>query len=240
MEHLPSLIRPVVKPNDLIEAHKEVSTLIQHALEKDIDYGVIPGTGDKPALLKPGAERLVRAFGCVARYILVQSEIDHDRIVKWSKKKRDYKTGRYESIDGESFGLYRYVYKCEIHTMDGRLVGDGDGSCSTMETKYIERPRDLENTILKMSQKRALVAATLNAFGLSDRFTQDIEEMGHIQTPPPPPADDVFTGSEEQTKKLTDHLKNMKLDDEKVGAIISGMKGKKRSQLESVMKNVLS
>src|SRR5208337_3655678 len=35
---------------------------------------------------------------------------------------------------------------------------------------------DQINTILKMSQKRALVAATLIVTGLSDHFTQDIED----------------------------------------------------------------
>jgi hypothetical protein len=36
---------------------------------------------------------------------------------------------------------------------------------------------DLVNTILKMAQKRALVAATLIATGLSDYFTQDIDDF---------------------------------------------------------------
>lgn len=37
-------------------------------------------------------------------------------------------------------------------------------------------PHDQGNTILKMAQKRALVAATLNATACSDTFTQDIED----------------------------------------------------------------
>ena len=36
---------------------------------------------------------------------------------------------------------------------------------------------DLANTILKMAQKRALVAATLIATGLSDYFTQDLDDF---------------------------------------------------------------
>ena len=36
---------------------------------------------------------------------------------------------------------------------------------------------DLTNTILKMAQKRALVAATLIATGLSDYFTQDLDDF---------------------------------------------------------------
>jgi hypothetical protein len=37
-------------------------------------------------------------------------------------------------------------------------------------------PADVVNTVLKMSQKRAFVAATLIATGVSDYFTQDIED----------------------------------------------------------------
>ena len=46
-----------------------------------------------------------------------------------------------------------------------------------MENKYVEDPRDRENTVLKMAQKRAFVGVTLNVFGLSDRFTADLEDM---------------------------------------------------------------
>ena len=44
---------------------------------------------------------------------------------------------------------------------------------------------DLENTVLKMADKRALVAATLIATGCSDIFTQDIADD---EDPPEPPA----------------------------------------------------
>jgi hypothetical protein len=58
----------------------------------------------------------------------------------------------------------------------GQVVGDCIGVCSTMESKYVDRPRDCENTALKIAQKRAHVGATLNAFGLSEQFTQDVED----------------------------------------------------------------
>ena len=44
---------------------------------------------------------------------------------------------------------------------------------------------DLDNTVLKMADKRALVAATLIATGCSDIFTQDIADD---EDPPEPPA----------------------------------------------------
>ena len=46
----------------------------------------------------------------------------------------------------------------------------------TVEKEKNENPHSLKNTLEKMADKRALVAATLIATGCSDLFTQDIEE----------------------------------------------------------------
>lgn len=176
-----ALLRPVVSPAELIECQKEVHTLIASALENERDYGVIPGT-KKPTLLKPGAERINLAFGVYPRYTVAEREVNHEIEIPW--KKRSWKWGekRGEKIwseeSGVSLGLYRYVVRCElVKRTDGEVVGEGIGSASTLESKYIDRPRDLENTVLKMAQKRAFVAATLNAYALSDRFTQDMEDI---------------------------------------------------------------
>jgi hypothetical protein len=162
----PALLRPIATPAQFVAAHKEGVELIKNALEYGRDYGHIPKCGPKPALLKPGAERLALAFGCHPRYDVVEQEIDHDRTVTYQKDGRKQ----------EALGLYRYVVRCTLVRGDGTEVGDGIASCSTMESKYVSRPRDCENTALKMASKRALVAAVLNAFGLSDRFTQDVED----------------------------------------------------------------
>jgi hypothetical protein len=53
-----------------------------------------------------------------------------------------------------------------------------------------DRIMDLANTILKMADKRALVAATINATGVSDLFTQDLDDgrgdEREDETPTPP------------------------------------------------------
>src|ERR1700730_1812258 len=49
---------------------------------------------------------------------------------------------------------------------------------------------DLENTGLKMSGKRALVATTLIATGCSDLFTQDLEDRIDDEADPGPAAND--------------------------------------------------
>lgn len=193
----PALVRPVATPTDLIDLHKEVSKLINESLEAGIDYGVVPGTGSKPSLLKPGAERLALAFGAHPEYTPVASEVDHDRLITYTKRKKRWlnrhkndREWEWEEAPGESRGLYRYIYECKLVRHDGRVLGTGQGVCSTMESKYVDRPRDCENTVLKMAQKRAFIAATLNAFGLSNRFTQDVEDM-YEQVPAAAPASEA-------------------------------------------------
>lgn len=176
-----ALMRPVASSADLVALHQETTAILTKALTKGVDYGAIPGTDkDKPVLLKPGAERIVAAFGCYPRYLIHEKEIDHDREVAWCKRKKKWDRGKYageEEQRGISLGLYRYVVICEIvNRATDKVVGQGLGSCSTMESKYVDRPRDCENVVLKMAEKRALVGATLNTFELSGRFDQDLED----------------------------------------------------------------
>lgn len=209
---VPALLRPVATPAALIEAHKEGVDLINRVLQSGVDFGVIPGTGDKPTLLKPGAERLLTAFGTYADPIIIEVEADHDRPVdyrmakwedaksrpskededrlkaeqmgRWRKTPNGWKWQTKHEECGTSIGFYRYVVKCNIvHRQTGAIIASGVGSCSSMESKYIRSPRDYENTILKMAKKRAMIDATLNAFGLSERFTQDVEDLAPSEGP---------------------------------------------------------
>ena len=160
-------LRPISTPKEVVEARNEVSDLIKEALVKGRDYGQVPGTSTKPVLLKAGAELILASFGCRVEYKIIAQEIDHDRINTFKSK-----YGK-----GESKGLYRYTLQALVYSNEGLEVGQGIGSCSSMEGKYISRPADSENTVLKMAKKRSLVDAVLSTFTLSDRFTQDIEEM---------------------------------------------------------------
>ena len=61
----------------------------------------------------------------------------------------------------------------------GAKFQDGDQAVEGQETGRIENPEpyDLVNTLQKMAQKRALVAAVLVATGASEFFTQDMEDL---------------------------------------------------------------
>lgn len=188
------LLRPVAPVGDIIRAQEETRDFIARALQVGRDYGVIPGTErkdkdgkdiSKKNLLKAGSERVCAGFGVRPDYQVLEQEIDHDREVPWKKSKKVWlnrhkgdREFRWEDTTGFSTGLYRYVVLCTlIHVESGVIVGSGIGSCSTMEGKYVDRPRESENTVLKMAKKRAFVDATLTTFGLSDAFTQDLEDM---------------------------------------------------------------
>ena len=61
------------------------------------------------------------------------------------------------------------------------LITEGLGSCNTREKKYLKMdPFTMDNTVLKMAKKRALVDASLLVASLSDVFTQDIEDIDLI------------------------------------------------------------
>lgn len=117
-----------------------------------LHYGTIPGCGNKPVLLKPGAEVLAFAFQLTPKYDIQQTNFEH--------------------------GHREYLITCEIsHRPTGGYVGQGIGSASTMEKKFSRgNPADMYNTCLKMAKKRAFVDAILTCTAASDCFTQDIED----------------------------------------------------------------
>lgn len=188
------LLRPIAKPAEVLQAQEELRSMIAGALVEGRDYGVIPGTErkdkkgndiSKRTLLKPGAERLNAAFGLTAEFTVTEAEVNHSAELPYVKRQKVWRNAHkgdkeftWKEEQGTSVGLYRYVVKCAlIHRESGAVVGNGVGACSSLESKYIDRPRDSENTVLKMAKKRAFVDATLTALGLSDQFTQDVEDI---------------------------------------------------------------
>ena len=107
--------RMVARLDDVKQAMLAVRTLHAEVLRKDIDFGVIPGTGNKPCLLKPGAESLLMAF----QLGVGDPEITH------------------VYIDAPTPGHIEYRVKLPIiYRATGQVIGYGVASCSTMEKKY--------------------------------------------------------------------------------------------------------
>lgn len=131
---------------------------LQDQLTEGVHYGFPPGCSSrsnardeqwraKPSLYKAGADLICDLMGVRAVY-----SADMDR---WQQLGSPQKT---------------YVTRCQLHSRQtGEVVGEGSGAFRVGEKKMDE------NAALKMSEKRAKVNATLNAYGLSDLFTQDLE-----------------------------------------------------------------
>ena len=150
--------------NGILEIREAQLAVIDKLMREDIHYGKIPGAS-KPSLWQPGAQLLDNLHGYAPLFDLI------DKVEDWVQ------------------GFFQYRYKCRlIQRRDNIIVGEGIGSCNSKEKKYRIAvyhgedegmpvdPRDNVNTYEKMAQKRAHVMATLNATGLSDIFTQDVED----------------------------------------------------------------
>ena len=172
---------------------------VRRYLKEDIDYGTIPGCGNKRNLLKAGSEKLLRLFKLRPTFELV------DRIT-------DYQNN-----------LFHYHYRCSLYRF-GELVGQCDGIANSRESKFNRKvltcPKcgsnesvfkdknsdyyycwakkggcgatnlskdsvmsgnqvfdyNTVNTIVKMAQKRSLVGAVLIVCGASEYFTHDLED----------------------------------------------------------------
>lgn len=131
----------------------EMNRFIDAVLIAGVDYGVIPNC-KKPTLLKSGAEKILNYLGLIAR-----TEI--------SNRVEDY-----------NIGFFSYEAKVYLIDYNGVVKGEGIGITNTREGKYAKtNGYAVQNTVLKMAKKRALVDAALNVGNLSARFTQDVEDM---------------------------------------------------------------
>jgi hypothetical protein len=137
---------------DFTKKIEQFQKLVQSQLRQDHDYGIIPYT-KKPTLLKPGAEKINMLMGLTSAFDIIESTRDFDK------------------------GFFQYQVKCML-MKNGVVITEGLGTCNTKEKKYVDQdPYSVDNTVLKMSKKRAFIDATLLVGSLSDIFTQDLEDV---------------------------------------------------------------
>lgn len=125
-----------------IDAVKTMANIVlalrRDVLQKDVDYGVIPGTGDKPTLLLPGMEKLMRALNAIPEYIEKCVIRDYDR------------------------PLFHYEYECRLIDVDTGMAipgGRGIGLCTSYESAFRYRkservcPKCGKPTVFKSKDK---------------------------------------------------------------------------------------
>jgi hypothetical protein len=144
---------------------------VQSNLQAGIDYGQIHVVGkdkcrlagdgradecldprhwSKPSLWKPGAEKICGMMGLIPRFPTLS---EYERA----------------TLRGEDIKVI--ILKCELHTGNGFVAAEGTGA------RRVDQDRGDINKSLKMSMKSAHIDATLRVAGLSELFTQDIEDM---------------------------------------------------------------
>ncbi len=153
-----------------------IDQMKREIMKEGRDYMVIPGT-KKPSLVKPGAEKLAAAFILAPTYTTTdQTERFHEEwnyespVFKWQNEKK-VQTG---TETKGTVGFYSYRVSCELrHRETGQVWASAEGVMNSRERGRETAP---SNTILKMAQKRAFIAAVLNATFSSELFTQDMED----------------------------------------------------------------
>lgn len=200
-------LMPALTIGDAVDRYNIVVEFTKAIMKPGQDYGVIPGT-DKPTLLKPGAEKLCSLFGLAPDFVIVESIVDFDKGLFYYHYKcrlsRDgFPVGEGEGSANSMEKKYRYrnipEWKATDEEKERAIRIETRKSKKGNDYKVVvlenEEPFDLINTLQKMAQKRALVAATLIAANASEFFTQDVEDMvtieGHFvedTQPEPPPA----------------------------------------------------
>jgi hypothetical protein len=145
---------------------------VQDDLVPGTDFGIIETKRgpSKPSLWKPGAEKILGMIGAEAHFPNAAS---------------------YEKAAVEGMPFEFIVLRCEIR-VNGQVISTGMGA-----REVAKEYGDL-NKAIKMAKKSALIDAVLLAFGLSEVFTQDLEDMDPEKLDPAvPPA------SEQGTDKRT-------------------------------------
>lgn len=170
----------------------QIQYLMKEVLKPGEHYGTVPGCGKKPTLLQPGAEKISFMFHLVPTY----------------------EVRRYDMAGGHR----EYEVKCTLTSRDtGEVMGEGVGTCSTMESKYRYRNKwvngskvreenpdiaDTWNTVLKIAKKRANVDAVKSTTAASDIFTQDIEDMPQAYQAQQPKAQPQTAAAPPQPKPI--------------------------------------
>lgn len=116
-------VAPATDVRTAAETYQAMKDFVGAVLREGVDFGEIPGV-DRPTLLKPGAEKLLRFFGMHTQFV------ELEKIEDWDGKQHG----------GEPFFFYRYK---ALAIRNGEVVAEGIGSCNSWEKKYRYRLAEL-------------------------------------------------------------------------------------------------
>ena len=213
VQYAPSAAMEEYRPRILMDADEakmlddQLRKCMLAVLRENVDYGTIPGAGDKKNLLKPGAEKLLQWFGFGSRSIEVKIERDdpehpsgiadkaHRIGVTYRTEVTKQVPGGGEVVVATCEGYAGYDEDRYFATMeDARAKAEAKERANASRYNRGVNPFKWEsitadyrapwNTLIKMSQKRSYVGAAIDATGAAGLFTQDMEDVGGPEVAP--------------------------------------------------------
>lgn len=172
---------------DIIAHVATVQEVMRAVMKPDVHYGVIPGT-PKPTLFKQGAEVLCMVFRIADTYQvedLSTADTVRYRVTCVGTHQINgvtLGTGMGEASSGEEKYKWRKATcKEEFDETPANMRrikhARGKGGSTYKQEQIRTENADLANTILKMANKRAKIAMTINVTACGDMFGQDLEDM---------------------------------------------------------------
>lgn len=165
-----------------------VQEVMRAVMKPDVHYGKIPGAGDRLTLFKPGAEVLCMAFRIADTYHIEDLSTDDKIRYRVTCIGTHQGTG---TVLGSGMGEAmtseeKYKWRKAICTEEfeatpahfrRKKFGKAKGGGFYMQEQVRTEQDDLANTVLKMANKRAKIAMTINVTACGDMFGQDLEDM---------------------------------------------------------------
>jgi hypothetical protein len=110
IEPVQDIVVQELSVDDVREQVNKIQILMKSIMKPDEHYGIIPGTSN-PTLYKAGAEKLCFTFRLVPEFEIKRNDLPNNH--------------------------REYEIKCTLrNAVTGAVMGQGVGSCSTMEKKY--------------------------------------------------------------------------------------------------------
>lgn len=175
------------------ENRNAIVKLVKEALVDGTDYGSVKTKHgmSRPSLRKAGAEKICGMLGLSVHYPGLS---------------------KYEDAAVNGVEIKQIIIRCELRDGSGNLMADGIGARSVAQDNG-----DL-NKALKMAAKSAQIDATLRCAGLSEVFTQDLEDMIITQETHVTPTQEV-KAIPEQTQTTTEETTHHLLSDKQIARL---------------------
>ena len=131
---------PVTKPTTDVQPtpQQALKAFIKANLREGIDYGQIPGLGNKNQLFKPGATKIIN-------FLRLRPEVQLLHTV----------------FDPEAKAI-SYTVKVTLVNEDGCAVTEAIGAANTLEPKFSKAGMGSQNLVVSQAVKRATVSAVKN------------------------------------------------------------------------------